>query len=366
MRVLPHLESSVYVEDAQGVAVPLFGAGTPLPAVRRHTLPAPHSQQVNLALHIVHGSSSLASENDSLGKWLISGAPPVERASGHLRLQFTLDAAGTLELTAVQGKEHLSVTPPQDGTPRLPVDAASIEPASLAGVWERVRAGEESQVREDLAALVQTQPDSVAAWALLAALIADPQRKADCYRQVLRLDPGNLAALAVLRSLPSAEPIATPTAAPPHSTGAEPRVTTPAQGEPLTPVAGPERIRPEGESQPVAPAQVEDEDAIIAELLSSRPVQRSASTAPATGGLFSRLSRRLSQGRAGQESPPSSPLHPVSDLQAAPGRDPLDPGLILKLAGGPLSADERLRCPECGATISREQDKCPWCSASLP
>ncbi|MCL7454820.1 MAG: Hsp70 family protein [Anaerolineae bacterium] len=361
MRVLPHLESSVYVEAAQGVAVPLFGAGTPLPAVRRHTLPGPQSQQVNLALHIVHGSSTLASENDSLGKWLISRTPPVERASGHLRLQFTVDAAGTLELTAVQGKEQLAVTPLQDGTPRLPVDAASIQPGSLAGAWERVRAGEESQVREDLAALVQTQPDSVAAWALLAALVVDPQRKAGCYRQVLRLDPSNLAALAVLRSLSPAAPVATPS----RSSGAKPRVAPPAQGEPVASSAELERIRPEGESQPAAPAQVEDEDAVIAELLSARPVQRPASTAPVTGGLFSRLTRRLSQGRAGQESPPSSPLHPVSDLQAAPGRDPLDPGLILKLAGGPLSADERLRCPECGATVSREQDKCPWCSASL-
>ncbi|MFN2292151.1 MAG: hypothetical protein ACK2UC_13245, partial [Anaerolineae bacterium] len=61
-----------------------------------------------------------------------------------------------------------------------------------------------------------------------------------------------------------------------------------------------------------------------------------------------------------------APPRPASPGSRAPSdQDPLDPSLVLQLAGGPLTPEERIHCPECGATVSRDRKICPWCSASL-
>jgi hypothetical protein len=401
MRALPHLAESVYVEGTHGTAVPVFGAGTPLPAVRRHTLPGPQSHEVSLDLHLLHGSTSAASDSQSLGHWRISGAQPSHRPTSHLRIQFVVDAAGGLELMALQDKRQLTITPLEQGTQRIAVDPTGIEPASLANAWAQLEAGEGLQVQEQLVAFLQSQPDSLAAWALLAALVDEPLRKADCYRQILRFDPGNLAALAALQAIPPQEarparPAPRPQTLPMPSLrqdgalicprcgavmevrDSEPRgkhafcpgcgaaIELPVtfgtgEAEPTGAAGAPSAAGHEGQREPETDARLRDEDALIAELVKSPPVPRAPSTATPEGGLFSRLARRL--GREPAPSPRPRPTTP--DSPAIPGQDPLDPKLVLQLAGGPLTAEERVQCPECGATVSRDRETCPWCSASL-
>ena len=404
MRALPHLAESVHVEGPQGTTVPVFGAGTPLPAVRRHSLPGPRSDQVSLDLHVVHGSASAASDNQSLGRWRISGAQASERPSSLLRIQFIVDAAGNLDVAALQGKRQLTVTALEQGTRRIPVDPAGIEPGSLAGAWASLEAAREAEVREQLAAFLQAQPDNLAAWALLAALVDEPLRKADCYRQVLRLDPGNLAAFAALQAIPPAEagtaglapePQTLPLPARRHDgalicprCGAvmEVRASEP-QGKHAfcpgcgaiielpatfgTPEAGPTAVAQApmlagDEGEPRRHPHIEDEDALIADLARPGPVKRTPSTTAPQGSLFSRLARRLGREPAPEPAPSPSPTPSIPDSRAPSGQDPLDPALVLHLAGGPLTAEERVRCPECGATVSRDRETCPWCSTSLP
>jgi predicted RNA-binding Zn-ribbon protein involved in translation (DUF1610 family) len=393
MRALPHLAESVHVEGSQGATVPVFGAGTPLPAVRRYTLPGPQSQQVGLDLHVLHGS---ASQTESLGHWRISGAEPSDRRTSHLRIQFIVDAAGGLEVVALQDKRQLTITPPAQEARRLPVDPAGIEPASLASAWSQLRSGEDLQVREQVATFLQAEPDSLAGWALLAALVDEPLRKADCYRQVLRLDPGNLAAWAALQAIPPEE--ASPARPAPR---ALPLPSLRQDGALICPRCGAVMELREGESQgrqafcPGCGATIElpetfevphhgqtlaghegqrplrrgpdleDEDAIVADLVKSHLPQRSGSAAAQEGGLFSRLARRFGREPA-PDTAPATRFGPAGpDPLATPGRDPLDPDLVLQLAGGPLTAEERIQCPECGAAVSRDQETCPWCSASL-
>ena len=70
----------------------------------------------------------------------------------------------------------------------------------LDAVRRRIEAGDREGARRALASLVRAEPQNVAAWALLADLLEDPARQADCYRQILRLDPGNRRAAAQLRA----------------------------------------------------------------------------------------------------------------------------------------------------------------------
>jgi hypothetical protein len=71
-----------------------------------------------------------------------------------------------------------------------------------------IETGDREGAKRELAAVLRADPRNVPAWMLLAALIEDPARQADCYRQVLRLDPANPQAAARLRALkvPEASP----------------------------------------------------------------------------------------------------------------------------------------------------------------
>lgn len=66
---------------------------------------------------------------------------------------------------------------------------------------QRIETGDREGAKRELAAVLRADPRNVPAWMLLAALIEDPARQADCYRQVLRLDPANPQATARLRAL---------------------------------------------------------------------------------------------------------------------------------------------------------------------
>jgi hypothetical protein len=56
---------------------------------------------------------------------------------------------------------------------------------------QRIETGDREGAKREVAAILRADPRNVPAWMLLAALIEDPARQADCYRQVLRLDPAN-------------------------------------------------------------------------------------------------------------------------------------------------------------------------------
>jgi hypothetical protein len=70
---------------------------------------------------------------------------------------------------------------------------------------QRIETGDREGAKRELAAVLRADPRNVPAWMLLAALIEDPARQADCYRQVLRLDPANPQAAARLRALQAPE-----------------------------------------------------------------------------------------------------------------------------------------------------------------
>jgi hypothetical protein len=84
-----------------------------------------------------------------------------------------------------------------------------------------VRHGERRSAQRDLARLLKSEPSNLEAWLLLAQLVNDPIRKADCYRRVLEIDPVNPLAKQALEwlymqpvlgmTLPEAKPAPAPT-----------------------------------------------------------------------------------------------------------------------------------------------------------
>ncbi len=74
----------------------------------------------------------------------------------------------------------------------------------------QITAGDRVGARRTLIALLREEPDAVEAWLLLASLLPDPARQAECYRQVLRVEPHHLRATALLSELSRRQPAVTP------------------------------------------------------------------------------------------------------------------------------------------------------------
>lgn len=250
-----------------------------------------------------------------------------------------------------------------------------------------------------LAELLEAEPDNADAWALLAILLTDPAEQAQCYREILRIDPNDRQAEAWLASL---------TGHPAATSGGQPSTREP-RGRECPRCGGMINVSPLRQSPggavicpycgfPVEPADAfgeqastpEDEQPADEDFASMEPIPEGTTldqlleqvSLPDTGdetgqprhepatwqrpveqkGFLNGLLGRLRGGTGGTEAEHLL----MGEAEAASAAGALSPELILRLAGGPLPPDERRTCPKCGAVVSRREDKCPWCSTPLP
>lgn len=73
--------------------------------------------------------------------------------------------------------------------------------ANLSQIKQLIASGDQDTAIQELGSLLQTDPQNVEAWLLLADLREDPFEQKDCYKQVLKLDPYNEQAQLQLRLL---------------------------------------------------------------------------------------------------------------------------------------------------------------------
>lgn len=113
-----------------------------------------------------------------------------------------------------------------------------------------ITAGNKTEAVRELARVLGADPRSLEGWLLMAQALDDPARQADCYRQVLKLDPGNPLATQRLEALqaPAPEPAA-PAPQPPASAPASPPPAPPAN---IPPPAGTAAFEPTAGQMPEA------------------------------------------------------------------------------------------------------------------
>ena len=187
----------------------------------------------------------------------------------------------------------------------------------------------------ELGKILRSDPNNLEAWELLSTLLVDPNQKADCYSQILRIDPENSTAAQHLQAM------------------------TTENDHPSKPG---ESATPELSSSP------QEIDASIDDL---RQLIEDDVPEDSTDDLT--YEERIEFISASQtDSQPSSDSLDESHVlgtelgEDAPAAFPfLGPTDIVNLAGHPLPQDERLNCPHCDATISRFETKCPWCSKDI-
>jgi len=88
------------VETLGGVATPLIERNTTIPARESQTFSTASDNQSQVEIHVLQGERSMATDNKSLGRFILDGLPPAPRGIPQIEVTFDINANGILEVTA--------------------------------------------------------------------------------------------------------------------------------------------------------------------------------------------------------------------------------------------------------------------------
>jgi len=100
---------SLGIETMGGVATHLIERNTTIPSSKSQTFSTAADNQTSVEIHIVQGERSMASDNKSLGRFILDGIPPSPRGMPQVEVSFDVDANGILSVKAkdkATGKEQ--------------------------------------------------------------------------------------------------------------------------------------------------------------------------------------------------------------------------------------------------------------------
>ncbi|MDE2399880.1 MAG: molecular chaperone DnaK [Patescibacteria group bacterium] len=91
---------SLGIETLGGVATKLVERNTTIPSSKSQTFSTAADNQTSVEIHIVQGERPMASDNKSLGRFILDGVPPAPRGIPQIEVMFDVDANGILNVTA--------------------------------------------------------------------------------------------------------------------------------------------------------------------------------------------------------------------------------------------------------------------------
>jgi len=97
------------IETMGGVSTPLIERNTTIPASKSQTFSTAAANQPSVEIHVLQGERAMATDNKSLGKFMLDGIPPAPRGVPQIEVTFDLDANGILSVKAIDkgtGKEQ--------------------------------------------------------------------------------------------------------------------------------------------------------------------------------------------------------------------------------------------------------------------
>ncbi|OGK64478.1 molecular chaperone DnaK [Candidatus Roizmanbacteria bacterium RIFOXYB2_FULL_41_10] len=97
------------VETLGGVMTPLINRNTTVPTSKAEVFSTAADNQTSVEIHILQGERPMATDNKSLGRFILEGIPPSPRGIPQVEVKFDLDANGILTVTAkdkASGKEQ--------------------------------------------------------------------------------------------------------------------------------------------------------------------------------------------------------------------------------------------------------------------
>ncbi len=92
---------SLGIETLGGVATKLIDRNTTIPASKSQVFSTAADNQTSVEIHIVQGERPMASDNKSLGRFILDGIPPAPRGIPQVEVTFDIDVNGILNVKAM-------------------------------------------------------------------------------------------------------------------------------------------------------------------------------------------------------------------------------------------------------------------------
>ncbi len=89
------------VETLGGVATPMIERNTTIPTKKSQVYSTAADNQTQVEIHVVQGERPMATDNKSLGKFILDGIPPAPRGVPQVEVTFDIDANGILNVSAM-------------------------------------------------------------------------------------------------------------------------------------------------------------------------------------------------------------------------------------------------------------------------
>jgi molecular chaperone DnaK len=135
---------SLGVETKGGVMTVLIPRNSTIPTRKSEVFSTADDNQGQVEIHVLQGERPLASENKSLGRFILDGIPPAPRGTPQIEVTFDIDANGILHVSAKEqssGKEQKVVIEPVSGLSQADIDRMVKE--------ARQHASDDAQRREE-------------------------------------------------------------------------------------------------------------------------------------------------------------------------------------------------------------------------
>ncbi len=102
------------VETMGGVATPLIERNTTVPTRKSQIFSTASDSQTQVEINVLQGERPMASDNKSLGRFILDGIPPAPRGIPQIEVTFDIDANGILNVTAADKatgrSQHITIT----------------------------------------------------------------------------------------------------------------------------------------------------------------------------------------------------------------------------------------------------------------
>jgi molecular chaperone DnaK len=97
------------IETAGGIRTPMIPRNTTIPTSKSQVFSTYADNQPSVEIHVLQGEREMATDNKSLGKFMLDGIPPAPRGVPQIEVSFDIDANGILNVSAKDkgtGKEQ--------------------------------------------------------------------------------------------------------------------------------------------------------------------------------------------------------------------------------------------------------------------
>ena len=106
------------IETLGGVMTPLIQRNTTIPSAKAETFSTASDSQPQVEIHVLQGERPMATDNKSIGRFILDGILPAPRGVPQIEVAFDINANGILEVSAKDkgtGKEQKIVIQPSSG-----------------------------------------------------------------------------------------------------------------------------------------------------------------------------------------------------------------------------------------------------------